>query len=210
MTAAGSIASIPCRPTSSAETTPITIADQAVSRIAAVWAPSDNWKVTPSYYYQDRYANDVQNYWPLYSNPGSDRYVSANPTQRTVPDTFYIPALKIEGDLGAVTLISNTSYYHRKEETGYDGTLYNLGFYQTFFGGAVSAARWQRAAPAAGAPRNYRSPASVDNDQQNLTQEIRLQSSDLDVAADLDHGIVLFGRTARLSRTDSRSAAESS
>src|SRR5271170_7134221 len=52
-------------------------------RIAAIWAPSDNWKVTPSYYYQDRYANDVQNYWPLYSNPSSDRFIDANPTQRT-------------------------------------------------------------------------------------------------------------------------------
>ena len=72
-----------------------------VFRVAAIWAPADNWKITPSYYYQDRYANDVQNYWPLYSNPSSDRYVDADPTQRTVPDTFYIPALKIEGDLGA-------------------------------------------------------------------------------------------------------------
>src|ERR1017187_1888398 len=99
-------------------------------RIAAVWAVSDQWKVTPSYFYQDRFANDVQDYWPLYSDPGNDHFVNANPTQRTVPDTFYIPALKIEGDLGKVNLISNTSYYHRQETTGYDGTLYNLGFYQ--------------------------------------------------------------------------------
>ncbi len=28
-------------------------------------------------------------------------------------------------------MISNTSYYHRENQTGYDGTLYNLGFYQT-------------------------------------------------------------------------------
>ncbi len=51
-------------------------------RIAAVWAPSDQWKITPSFYYQDRYENDVQNYWPLYSNPSSNRFVNANPTQR--------------------------------------------------------------------------------------------------------------------------------
>src|ERR1700716_3299144 len=103
-------------------------------RLAAVWAPTDNLTVTPSYYYQDRYRNDVENYWPLYSNPGSDRFVSANPTRRSAPDRFYLPALKIDADLGATRLISNTSYYHRKEETGYDGTLYNLGFYQTFLG----------------------------------------------------------------------------
>jgi outer membrane receptor protein involved in Fe transport len=146
-------------------------------RASAIWAPSDNWKITPSYYYQDRYANDVQNYWPLYSDPGANRYVDANPTQRTIPDTFYIPALKVEGDLGAVTLISDTSYYHRKEQTGYDGTLYNLGFYQTFFGGTFPLLDGNGLHLPAGAT-NYRSPASIDNDQQNLTQEIRLQSSD--------------------------------
>ena len=169
-------------------------AQTKVFRLSAVWAPSDNLKVTPSFYYQDRYTNDVQNYWPLYSNPGSDRYVSANPTQRTIPDTFYIPALKVEGDFGAFKLISNTSFFHRKEETGYDGTLYNLGFYQsqpnaqeTAQGAlAVFPLPWNVNFPLldgnglhlpAGAT-NYRAPASVDNDQENLTQEIRLQSAD--------------------------------
>jgi outer membrane receptor protein involved in Fe transport len=157
-------------------------------RVAAIWAPSDQWKVTPSFYYQDRYTNDVQNYWPLYSNPSSNRFVDANPTQRAVPDTFYIPALKIEGDLGAVNLISNTSYYHRKEETGYDGTLYNLGFFQTqgvlpviplasFLPGVFPLLDANGLHLPAGAT-NYRAPASVDNGQQNFTQEIRLQSAD--------------------------------
>jgi hypothetical protein len=56
--------------------------------------------------------------------------VDINPTQRTVPDTFYIPALKVEGNLGTIKFISNTSFYHRAEVTGYDGTLFNLGEYQ--------------------------------------------------------------------------------
>jgi iron complex outermembrane recepter protein len=169
-------------------------------RLAAIWAPNDQLKITPSYYYQDRYGNDVQNYWPLYSNPGDNHFVDANPTQRTVPDTFYIPALKIEGDLGKVSLISNTSYYHRKEETGYDGTLYNLGFYQAqpnaqeLSEGAVAVFPTPWSCPPKGnncfplldgtgvhlppGATNYRAPASVDNGQQNLTQEIRLQSND--------------------------------
>jgi iron complex outermembrane recepter protein len=152
--------------------------DTKLFRGSVVWAISDHWKVTPSYFYQDRYANDVQNYWGLYSSPSNNRYVSANPTQRPVPDTFYIPALKIEGDLGPVTLISNTSYYHREEETGYDGTLYNLGFYQTFLGGPFPLldGTGVHLPPSVS---DYRSPASVDNGQQNLTQEVRLQSSDL-------------------------------
>jgi iron complex outermembrane recepter protein len=165
-------------------------------RLAAIWAPADNWKVTPSFFYQDRYANDVQNYWGIYSNPGNNQFVDANPTQRTVPDTFYIPAIKVEGDLGAVSLISNTSYYHRKEETGYDGTLYNLGFYQTQptlseanqGDVAVFPTPFQPGTPfplldgsglhLPSSIANYRAPASVDNDQQNFTQEVRLQSAD--------------------------------
>ncbi len=151
-------------------------------RLAAVWAPNEHLTVTPSYYYQDRYRNDVENYWPLYSKPSSDRFVSANPSQRSAPDRFYLPALKIDADLGAARLISNTSYYHRKEETGYDGTLYNLGFYQTFLGPNFSLLQpllidgtGIHLPPGA---KNYLSPASIDNGQQNFTQEIRLQSND--------------------------------
>jgi len=162
-------------------------------RLAAIWAPSDQWKVTPSYSYQDRYQNNVDDYWPLYSDPSSNRFVNADPTQRTVPDTFYVPALKIEGDLGAVNLISNSAYFHRKEETGYDGTLYNLGFYQAqgtspvfpFFTNGV--ANWLpgvfplldgNGLHLPTGAMNYRSPVSVDNLQQNIVQEIRLQSAD--------------------------------
>jgi iron complex outermembrane recepter protein len=165
-------------------------------RLAAIWAPSDNWKVTTSYSYQDRYANNTEDYWPLYSNPSSNRFVNADPTQRTVPDTFYVPSLKIEGDLGPVNLISNSAYYHRKEETGYDGTLYNLGFYQAQPSAAAAAQGALPVFPLSGfivpfplldgnglhlppGATNYRAPASVDNLQQNIVQEVRLQSADL-------------------------------
>jgi iron complex outermembrane recepter protein len=160
--------------------------DQTVLlRLAGLWAPSENWSITPSIYYQDRARNDISNYWPLYSDPGNNRFVSANPTRHSSPDKWYLPALKIEGDIGSARLISNTSYFHRQNQTGYDGTLYNLGYYQT-----------QNAAPiflqssfivpyplldgsGLHVPGlNYLSPASVDNGQQNITQEIRLQSTD--------------------------------
>ncbi|MDP9064571.1 MAG: TonB-dependent receptor, partial [Pseudomonadota bacterium] len=157
-------------------------------RLALVWAVSDEIKVTPSFYYQDRYRNDVESYWPLYSNPSRDRFVSADPSRRSSPDRFYLPALKIDGDLGFAHLISNTSYYHRKEETGYDGTLYNLGFYQAqgsapvfplsgFLPGVFPLLDGGGVHLPAGAT-NYRAPASIDNAQQNFTEELRLQSAD--------------------------------
>ncbi|MGA2777589.1 MAG: TonB-dependent receptor [Steroidobacteraceae bacterium] len=148
-----------------------------VLRVAAVWAPTDQLKITPSFYYQDRYRNDVENYWGLYSNPSSNQFVDANPTQRTDPDTYWISAIKIEGDLGAAKLISNTSYFHRREETGYDGTLYNLGFYQTFLGGfyPLIDANGLHLPPTLS---SYYAPASIDNGQENFAQEVRLQSND--------------------------------
>jgi len=95
-------------------------------RLAALWKPSELWSVTPSIYYQSRQVHDISNYWPIYSNPGSDHYVDGDPNARATPDKFYLPALKIEADFDAFHVISNTSYYHRTEQTGYEGTLYNL------------------------------------------------------------------------------------
>jgi iron complex outermembrane recepter protein len=160
-------------------------------RLAMVWAPFDNWTVTPGIYYQDQYRNNEDSYWPLYSDPRNNRFINADPTTRPDPDRFYLASMKIEGNLGFAKLISNTSYYHRKEETGYDGTLYNLGFYQKgvftvgpdFLPGSgilpglypLLDGNGVHLPPGA---TDYRSPASIDNGQQNITQEIRLQSLD--------------------------------
>jgi iron complex outermembrane recepter protein len=152
-------------------------------RLAALWQPVEGIDITPSIYYQDRYRNDVENYWPIYSNPGENSFVSANPTRNPDPDRFYLASIKAEGDLGFAKLISNTSFYHRRETTGYDGTLYNLSFFQSgvFLDGngnpLVNLVDGSGVHLPPGA-QNYRSPATVDNGQQNLTEEIRLQSND--------------------------------
>jgi iron complex outermembrane recepter protein len=155
-------------------------------RLAGLWAPSENWSITPSIYYQNRQRNDISTYWPLHSNPGSNRFVSADPTPRSAPDKFYLPALKIEADIGSARLISNTSFYHRENQTGYDGTLYNLGYYQTQNAAPIFLLPWQcNCFPLLDGSGlhvpgglQYRSPSTIDNKQENFTQEIRLQSTD--------------------------------
>jgi len=147
-------------------------------RLAGLWAPSEHWSITPSIYYQDRARNDISTYWPLYSDPGAHRFVSADPSRRSSPDKFYLPALKIEGDIGSARLISNTSYFHRQNQTGYEGTLYNLGFYQAFVFLPPTPLIDGNGVHLPPGATNYRSPSSVDNGQQNITQEIRLQSTD--------------------------------
>jgi outer membrane receptor protein involved in Fe transport len=163
--------------------------DTVLYRLAFVYAPFDGWTITPSIYYQDRYRNNVEDFWPLYSNPGGDNLVSADPSERSDPDRFYLAAVKIEGDLGFAKLISNSSYYHRRETTGYEGTLYNLGFYQQeVYGGGTcpyplldgTGLHLPTLAQCGVDATNYRSPNSINNGQQNLTQEIRLQSKDSD------------------------------
>ena len=155
-------------------------------RLASIWQMAEGWTLTPGIYYQDRYRKEFNDYWPLYSNPGSNSFVSGNPDSRPNPDRFYLASVKLEGDLGFAKLISNTSFYHRKEETGYDGTLYNLGFYQggVFLNGdGSSASSTYPLLDGAGVHlppglTTYRSPASIDNTQRNLVEELRLQSND--------------------------------
>ena len=167
-----------------------------LARLAGLWAINEKWSVTPSISYQSRERHQTEDYWALYSNPGSDHYVTGSPTPRIIPDRFYLPSLKIQGDFAGMTFISNTSYYHRDDRTGYDGTLYDLGFFQTFLGPgpvplppAVANANPFLYLPLlldgtgvhlpAGAT-NFRAPATVSNGQQNIIQELRLQSAERD------------------------------
>ncbi|HME40956.1 MAG TPA: TonB-dependent receptor [Steroidobacteraceae bacterium] len=153
--------------------------ETSVLRVAALWQPSDAVRVSPSILYQDSQRNDVTIYWPQYSDPSKDRYFSANPTGRTEPDTLWLPSINIQADFGAVRLISTSAYFNRHEVSGYDGTLYNLGYYQTL--GIDPTTFPLLDGSGVHLPpglQNYRAPTSVTNQQDNWTQEFRLQSTD--------------------------------
>ncbi len=94
-------------------------------------------------------------------------------------------------------LVANTSYFSRKEISGYEGTLYDLSYYQGLgwpnafnTGATLVALSYVNAAdyplidtdgvhlPAGFT--DYRSPATIQNQQQSITQEIRLESTDSD------------------------------
>ena len=167
--------------------------DNYLARLAFLWTPNDKWSLTPGIYYQDSKRNDINNFWPLYSDPSNGKFVNANPTQRRVPDKFYLASLRIQGDLGAAQFISNTSYYDRTNQDGYEGTLYNLGFYQIYaYPPTIPPPPYPDAVPGPASyplidgngihlppgAMNYTSPSTVDNGQINISQEFRLQSSD--------------------------------
>jgi outer membrane receptor protein involved in Fe transport len=173
-------------PTTLAVVDPNANSDNTIAlRVAGLWQPVDGVRVTPAILYQDSHRNDVTIYWPEYSNPSGNSYVSANPTARPEPDKFYLPSLNVQADFGDVRLISTTSYFYRNEISGYDGTLYNLGYYQSQIPdyGLPSAVADLPLLDGTGIHlpaglTNYRSPATVTNTQRNITQEFRVQSTD--------------------------------
>jgi len=160
-----------------------------VLRLAGIWQPVSAVSFTPSFFYQNRQEHDDSTYWPVYSDPDSGHFNNANPDRNPVPDKFYLPALKIEADLGKARLVSNTSYFHRDETTGYEGTVYNLSYFQglgwpaaglglTLLDPAVYPLIDTSGIHLPPGLTNYRSPATVQNQQRSLTQEIRLESND--------------------------------
>jgi iron complex outermembrane recepter protein len=171
--------------------------DTYALRLAAKWAASGTVNVIPSMMYQDRDQHGVTLYYPFLSDPGSTSFRNAEPDLRPISDRYFLPALKVEAGIGDLSLISNTSYYTRREVSGYSGTNYNLGYFQTFNDptnnttgnltpmlppppGCNEASQYPlidgtgiHLCPGI---RQYRANAPVTNQQQSFTEEIRLQT----------------------------------
>jgi iron complex outermembrane recepter protein len=171
-----------------------------VLRLAGLWQPVSGFTATPSILYQNRQEHDQPTYWPAYSNPGSGQFDTATPERIPDPDQYVLPALKLQWDLAKSSIISNTSYYHRKELTGYQGTVYDLAFYQSLgwpnnplTGGlgcgvappANPPCAWYPLLDASGLHLpagfdGYSTPNVMTNAQDSYVQELRWQSSDPD------------------------------
>ena len=151
--------------------------------------------------FQNKQQNDLSTYWPAYSNPGNGQFNNATPERIPIPDEYYLPAIKLQVDFAHLTFISNSSYYHRNETDSYQGTAYDLAYYQALGwpnrsvrASARSAAAPHRRPRRSRAPgircstakgihmppgfANYSTPNTMTNNQRSWTQEFRLQSSD--------------------------------
>jgi outer membrane receptor protein involved in Fe transport len=167
----------------------------AAVRLAFLWQPSEAVSITPSVMYQNSRKHDQSTFWDAYSDAPNGRFANASPERIPTPDEYYLPALKIEVDVGKTRVISNTSYYHRKEETGYQGSVYDLAFYQSQAPLTGSCGNYA-GDPLNGVPcswyplidgngihlpsgyQNYAGPNLMTNKQDSFTQELRWQSND--------------------------------
>ncbi len=163
-------------------------AQDFTARLAFLWQPVQGLQITPAVYYQDRTTHDYPLYWPLYSNPSANQEISADPLYNPTSDDFTLTSLKIDGDLGFAHLISNSAIMDRDTLgvfSGYEPTLYNLGFYQDLMCESASGAFIPPCPLLNGSGvhlpsslANYRSPSPIYQFQNTEMQELRLQSSD--------------------------------
>jgi outer membrane receptor protein involved in Fe transport len=134
-----------------------------VGRAVLTYRPTDNLSITPSLYYQDLKLNDTGFYWATLSDDDGE-FNNGNAVRATSEDRFYLPALKIEWNLDAVSFVSNTSYFNRKNEAINDYTAFEAGI-------------WARNAYF---PEGMFAPTLQQNWQSNIMQEFRLQSANED------------------------------
>ncbi|HYM44369.1 MAG TPA: TonB-dependent receptor plug domain-containing protein, partial [Steroidobacteraceae bacterium] len=78
-----------------------------VLRLAGVWQAASSLTVTPSMLFQSRQKHDEGTYWPAYSNPAAGQFNTATPERIPDPDKYYLPALKVQWDLGKSQVIAN-------------------------------------------------------------------------------------------------------
>ncbi|HEY1836453.1 MAG TPA: TonB-dependent receptor [Rhizomicrobium sp.] len=169
-------------------------------RGAVTWAPTSALTITPAIYMQQRKQNNLDDFWLGLSNVDSGNLNTGTPEQMQDDDSFYLPSLKMDYAGRDVEVISDTSFFKRKESVnGYSGTLYNLSYFQQLVDGdsdpwgrkcvaGLCAAYAGMASPPPllladglnlpGYPGNYISVATINNEQKNFTQEVRLQSTD--------------------------------
>ena len=162
--------------------------------------------------FQNKQQHDLSTYWPAYSNPGTGQFNNATPELIPIPDEYYLPALKVQVDFAHMTFISNSSYYHRKETDSYQGTGFDLAYFQalgwpnSLYPGAPAlgcgSASTTATEPCSWYPlldgkgihmppgfANYATPNTMTNNQSSWTQEFRLQSSDPDARVKWTAGV---------------------
>lgn len=139
--------------------------ESIVVRGAVTIKPTEDLEITPSLAYQDVDQDDTAQFWGYLSNPHDGRFRNGNPIAQPDSDRFILPGLKIEWTLGDVTLISNTSYFDRKNVANTD--------YSTYVTEIVSGGAF----PLPPTIPDYFARDTVWNRQKAFTQEVRVQSN---------------------------------
>ena len=136
------------------------------SRLAVGAKPTETLTITPSIFYQYQNIKDGSRFELATSDRSSgDLKLSLNKLPEGHKDRFYLPALKMELDLGNLTLVSDTSYFHRRTKTASDDATLSFAIF-----GGISGAF----------PPGFEddTPGTASRTKQTaFTQELRLQNT---------------------------------
>jgi len=139
--------------------------DVMAFRGALAYKATANMVITPSVFYQRWSLHDTGNFWGTLSDPADHNFVSGNVLRQPASDRFVLPSLKLEADFGALRLTSISGYFDRKAQATQDYT--NLD--TAFIGGVIP--------PYPFLP-GQNAPGTIGAQQQDFTQEVRLNSTD--------------------------------
>jgi outer membrane receptor protein involved in Fe transport len=161
--------------------------ESASARLAVGFAPTENLVITPSLYWQRVDARgtgaffmpndpvlpfDIENLNHAdMGNPSDGDFVDARNINQWAVQTITLPALKIDWQFGGVELVSNTSYYDRKQEGVTDFGFLDFGTWSYIFTGGNAAVYFP-------ADPTWLAPGSDSQRNKFFTQEVRLQSTD--------------------------------
>ena len=136
-----------------------------VFRAALTFAPTPNLKITPSVFYQFQDFKNTDLYWRNLSSISANQFRSGDPLGQPGHDRFLLPSLKINYEVGGLSLTSITSYFRRRSAIALD--------YSTVVPDVVLGP----GAPPYGIP-GFTSRTNEYDGQENVTQEFRIQPSE--------------------------------
>jgi outer membrane receptor protein involved in Fe transport len=141
--------------------------DSLVVRGSLKLQPVEGLTIIPSLHYQRATSSDASVLWENLSDLPRGQFAQGNRLQQPTRDFFVLPALAVKYDLGPVMLESSTSLYRRKSVAVWD--------YSDEIGSIFAGTPY----PHLIVP-GYRVQATMINRQENLTQELRVRSTNSD------------------------------
>ncbi len=141
--------------------------DATILRAALKFAPTETLSVTPSVLFQSSHNGSTSSMWETYTDLDKGQYISGNPRMSSGHDRYVLPALAMELALPSVSIISNTSYFHRNQFADNDNTTFQ----------AVNFGLLKATGPNIPGLPDYTASAEIQTRQRDFTQELRAQST---------------------------------
>ena len=150
-------------------------ADTTAFQAKLAYRPAAGLLITPSIYYQREHTNDSGTFWGMLSNPAQDQLTSGNVIAQPWTDHFTLPSLKVTWNFGKLALTSVTAYFDRDASATQDYTELDSSFLTYLLHNNVDPS----------IPESFtaflpgqNAPGALTARQENLSQELRLNSTD--------------------------------